>query len=134
MFRASVVLPSKDKAAFFLSYEELLQRRLGKYEHVVSVRPQQLVGRLTVEVNVLERSGIAELEVLRLQNSRRKGSGSGEGEWGSRRRSVSWADAQLGGGAEPDGTPSAQAPLGGRTEMVSCVCVCVNFKSLIFHF
>uniref|UniRef100_A0A8D0WHX4 Inter-alpha-trypsin inhibitor heavy chain H5 n=1 Tax=Sus scrofa TaxID=9823 RepID=A0A8D0WHX4_PIG len=82
MFRASVVLPSKDKAAFFLSYEELLQRRLGKYEHGVSVRPQQLVGRLTVEVNVLERSGIAELEVLRLQNSRRKGSGSGEDDSG----------------------------------------------------
>lgn len=79
-FRASVVLPSKDKAAFLLSYEELLQRRLGKYEHVVSVRPQQLVGRLTVEVTVLERSGIAELEVLGLQNSRQRGSGRGPGE------------------------------------------------------
>ena len=75
-----MVLPSKDKAAFLLSYEELLQRRLGKYEHVVSVRPQQLVGRLTVEVTVLERSGIAELEVLGLQNSRQRGSGRGPGE------------------------------------------------------
>jgi len=79
-FRASAVLPSKDKAAFLLSYEELLQRRLGKYEHVVSVRPQQLVGRLTVEVTVLERPGIAELEVLGLQNSRQRGSGRGPGE------------------------------------------------------
>lgn len=79
-FRASVVLPSKDKAAFLLSYEELLQRRLGKYEHVVSVRPQQLVGRLTVEVTILERSGITALEVLGLQNSRRQGSGRGQGE------------------------------------------------------
>ena len=81
-FRASVVIPSKDKAAFLLSYEELLQRRLGKYEHVISVRPQQLVGRLTVEVNVLERSGITSLEVLRLQHSRQKGSVRGEGECG----------------------------------------------------
>ncbi|XP_007126637.1 inter-alpha-trypsin inhibitor heavy chain H5 [Physeter macrocephalus] len=81
-FRASVVLPSKDKAAFLLSYEELLQRRLGKYEHVVSVRPQQLVGRLTVEVTVLERSGIAALEVLGLQNSRRQGSGRGQDDSG----------------------------------------------------
>ncbi|KAI4562164.1 hypothetical protein MJT46_011126 [Ovis ammon polii x Ovis aries] len=81
-FRASVVLPSKDKAAFLLSYEELLQRRLGKYEHVVSVRPQQLVGRLTVEVTVLERSGIAELEVLGLQNSRQRGSGRGPDDSG----------------------------------------------------
>ncbi|XP_007167494.2 inter-alpha-trypsin inhibitor heavy chain H5 [Balaenoptera acutorostrata] len=81
-FRASVVLPSKDKAAFLLSYEELLQRRLGKYEHVVSVRPQQLAGRLTVEVTVLERSGIAALEVLGLQNSRRQGSGRGQDDSG----------------------------------------------------
>ncbi|XP_059768097.1 inter-alpha-trypsin inhibitor heavy chain H5 [Balaenoptera ricei] len=81
-FRASVVLPSKDKAAFLLSYEELLQRRLGKYEHVVSVRPQQLAGRLTVEVTVLESSGIAALEVLGLQNSRRQGSGRGQDDSG----------------------------------------------------
>lgn len=80
MFKASLVIPSKDKAAFFLSYEELLQRRLGKYEHSISVRPQQLVGRLTVEVNILERSGITSLEVLPLHNSRKKGSGRAEGE------------------------------------------------------
>nr|KAF6500463.1 inter-alpha-trypsin inhibitor heavy chain 5 [Molossus molossus] len=81
-FRASVLIPSKDKAAFFLSYEELLQRRLGKYEHVISVRPQQLVGRLTVEVNVLESSGITLLEVLPLRNSRQKGSGRAEDDTG----------------------------------------------------
>ena len=80
-FRASIVIPSKDKAVFLLSYEELLQRRLGKYEHVISVRPQQLVGRLTVEVNILESSGITSLEVLPLHNSRQKGSGRAEGEW-----------------------------------------------------
>uniref|UniRef100_A0A8C9DIF8 Inter-alpha-trypsin inhibitor heavy chain 5 n=1 Tax=Prolemur simus TaxID=1328070 RepID=A0A8C9DIF8_PROSS len=82
VFRASLVIPSKDKAAFFLSYEELLQRRLGKYEHVVSVRPQQLAGRLSVEVNILEQSGIASLQVLPLQNSRQKGSGRGEDDSG----------------------------------------------------
>ncbi|XP_040611468.1 inter-alpha-trypsin inhibitor heavy chain H5 isoform X2 [Mesocricetus auratus] len=81
-FKASLVIPSKDKAAFLLSYEELLQRRLGKYEHSISVRPQQLVGRLTVEVNVLERSGISALEVLPLHNSRKKGSGIAEGDVG----------------------------------------------------
>ncbi|XP_042542148.1 inter-alpha-trypsin inhibitor heavy chain H5 [Dipodomys spectabilis] len=81
-FRASLVIPSKDKAAFFLSYEELLQRRLGKYEHVISVRPQQLAGRLTVDVNILERSGLTSLEVLPLLNSRQKGSGKGEDDSG----------------------------------------------------
>ncbi|XP_012864868.1 PREDICTED: inter-alpha-trypsin inhibitor heavy chain H5 [Dipodomys ordii] len=81
-FRASLVIPSKDKAAFFLSYEELLQRRLGKYEHVISVRPQQLAGRLTVDVNILERSGLTSLEVPPLLNSRQKGSGKGEDDSG----------------------------------------------------
>ncbi|KAM5235050.1 inter-alpha-trypsin inhibitor heavy chain H5 [Ctenodactylus gundi] len=81
-FRASLVIPSKDKAAFLLSYEELLQRRLGKYEHIISVRPQQLVGRLTVDVTILERSGIASLEVLPLHNSRQRGSGRAEGDSG----------------------------------------------------
>ncbi|XP_066240957.1 inter-alpha-trypsin inhibitor heavy chain H5 [Saccopteryx leptura] len=81
-FRASVVIPSKGKAVFLLSYEELLQRRLGKYEHVISVRPQQLVGRLTVEVNLLENSGITSLEVLPLHNSRQKGSGRAEDDDG----------------------------------------------------
>ncbi|XP_004379790.2 inter-alpha-trypsin inhibitor heavy chain H5 [Trichechus manatus latirostris] len=82
-FRASLVIPSKDKAVFLLSYEELLQRRLGKYEHIISVRPQQLVGRLTVEVNILEKSGIASLEVLPLRNSRQKGTGRGEDDSGA---------------------------------------------------
>ncbi|KAL1785023.1 inter-alpha-trypsin inhibitor heavy chain H5 [Sigmodon hispidus] len=82
LFKASLVIPSKDKAAFLLSYEELLQRRLGKYEHTISLRPQQLVGRLTVEVNILERSGISALEVLPLHNSRKKGSGRAEGDVG----------------------------------------------------
>ncbi|XP_037702418.1 inter-alpha-trypsin inhibitor heavy chain H5 [Choloepus didactylus] len=81
-FKASLVIPSKDKAAFLLSYEELLQRRLGKYEHSISVRPQQLVGRLTVEMSILEKSGIASLEVLPLHNSRQKGSGAGEDDSG----------------------------------------------------
>ncbi|XP_075853598.1 inter-alpha-trypsin inhibitor heavy chain H5 [Microcebus murinus] len=82
VFRASLAIPSKDKAAFFLSYEELLQRRLGKYEHVVSVRPQQLAGRLSVEVNILEPSGIAALQVLPLHNRRQKGGGRAEDDSG----------------------------------------------------
>ncbi|PNJ57912.1 ITIH5 isoform 5 [Pongo abelii] len=82
IFRASAVIPSKDKAAFFLSYEELLQRRLGKYEHSISVRPQQLSGRLSVDVNILESAGIASLEVLPLRNSRQRGSGRGEDDSG----------------------------------------------------
>ncbi|KAM5170845.1 inter-alpha-trypsin inhibitor heavy chain H5 [Mantella aurantiaca] len=71
-FNASAFIPGRDKAVFLLMYEELLQRRLGMYEHVISVRPQQLVGRLSVEVNILETSGINSLEVLPLQNNKQK--------------------------------------------------------------
>lgn len=67
-FNASAVIPGRNKAVFLLKYEELLQRRLGMYEHAVSVRPLQLVGSLLVEVNILETSGITFLEVLPLQN------------------------------------------------------------------
>lgn len=90
-FRASAVIPSKDKAVFLLTYEELLQRRLGKYEHVVSVRPQQLVGRLTVEVNILERSGLSSLEVLPLHDTRHRHSGRAEGECPAGCARVSWS-------------------------------------------
>ncbi|XP_044284303.1 inter-alpha-trypsin inhibitor heavy chain H5 [Varanus komodoensis] len=78
IFRASGVIPRKTEASFLLHYEELLQRRLGKYQYTVSIRPQQLVGKLRVEVNVLESSGINSLEVLPLQNSRNRGRENGE--------------------------------------------------------
>ncbi|EOA99356.1 Inter-alpha-trypsin inhibitor heavy chain H5 [Anas platyrhynchos] len=79
-FKASVFIPRKMQANFLLHYEELLQRRLGKYEYTVSIRPQQLVGRLRVEVNILENSGIVSLEVPPLRNSKHKGNGKVEGD------------------------------------------------------
>uniref|UniRef100_A0A8C8R7Z7 Inter-alpha-trypsin inhibitor heavy chain 5 n=1 Tax=Pelusios castaneus TaxID=367368 RepID=A0A8C8R7Z7_9SAUR len=71
-FKASGTIPRKTHATFMLHYEELLQRRLGKYEYTVSVRPHQLVGRLRVEVNILESSGIISLEVPPLRNNRQQ--------------------------------------------------------------
>ncbi|KAG9489883.1 hypothetical protein GDO78_005678 [Eleutherodactylus coqui] len=70
-FNASATIPGRNKAVFLLKYEELLQRRLGVYEHAISVRPLQLVGNLLVEVNILETSGITFLEVLPLQNKQK---------------------------------------------------------------
>ncbi|XP_053572404.1 inter-alpha-trypsin inhibitor heavy chain H5 [Bombina bombina] len=71
-FKASATIPGRNKAVFLLMYEELLQRRLGMYEHIISIRPQQLVGKLFVEVNILENSGIKALEVPPLQNSKQR--------------------------------------------------------------
>ncbi|XP_039617254.1 inter-alpha-trypsin inhibitor heavy chain H5 isoform X1 [Polypterus senegalus] len=75
-FRMAVNIPGKNKATFLLIYEELLQRRLGKYELVTSIRPLQLVSKLLVDVNILELSEITYLEVPPLRNARNNGLGA----------------------------------------------------------
>ncbi|XP_041934636.1 inter-alpha-trypsin inhibitor heavy chain H5 isoform X2 [Alosa sapidissima] len=69
-FKMAVKIPGRNFAVFMLTYEELLQRRLGYYEHVTSVRPLQLVSRLTVEVTIVEHSPVTHLEVLPLRNGK----------------------------------------------------------------
>ncbi|KAL4658447.1 inter-alpha-trypsin inhibitor heavy chain H5-like isoform X1 [Arapaima gigas] len=68
MFQAAATVPGKNRAVFLLTYEELLVRRRGLYEHVTIVRPQQLVGKLSVQVVIVEHSEITHLEVLPLRN------------------------------------------------------------------
>lgn len=70
VFRMEVTIPGRNRAVFLLTYEELLQRRLGRYEHVTSVRPMQLVSRLSVGVTIVEHSRISYLEVLPLRNGK----------------------------------------------------------------
>ncbi|KAM6474761.1 inter-alpha-trypsin inhibitor heavy chain H6 isoform 1-T1 [Liasis olivaceus] len=69
-FRVSTNVEAGGKVAFELTYEELLQRHLGKYQHAVSIRPQQVVRNLTVEVSISERTGINYVQVLPLRTSR----------------------------------------------------------------
>ena len=58
------------KVAFELTYEELLQRHLGKYQHAINIRPQQVVRNLSVEVSISERTGIDYVHVLPIRTSR----------------------------------------------------------------
>ncbi|KAI1888065.1 hypothetical protein AGOR_G00181210 [Albula goreensis] len=69
-FRVAANVPGKNRAVFLLTYEELLQRRLGRYEHVTSLRPMQLVSRLTVDVTIVDSSEITRLDVLPLRNAK----------------------------------------------------------------
>ncbi|MEE6505742.1 hypothetical protein FKM82_005644 [Ascaphus truei] len=69
-FRVSLSVEAGGEIAFTLTYEELLRRQLGKYEHAVSVRPGQVVQNLSVEVTVSERTGIEYVRVLPLRTSR----------------------------------------------------------------
>uniref|UniRef100_A0A673IH02 Inter-alpha-trypsin inhibitor heavy chain 5 n=1 Tax=Sinocyclocheilus rhinocerous TaxID=307959 RepID=A0A673IH02_9TELE len=83
VFRMEVTIPGRNRAVFLLTYEELLQRRLGRYEHVTSVRPMQLVSRLSVGVTVVEHSRITYLEVLPLRNGKTPSSnGNGKADVG----------------------------------------------------
>ncbi|XP_071358205.1 inter-alpha-trypsin inhibitor heavy chain H5 [Trachinotus anak] len=73
VFRMAAKIPGRNRAVFLLTYEELLQRRLGRYEHITSLRPLQLVSRLSLEVTIVDHSLIKDLEVLPLRNGRSNG-------------------------------------------------------------
>ncbi|XP_057180553.1 inter-alpha-trypsin inhibitor heavy chain H5 [Triplophysa rosa] len=81
LFRMEVTIPGRNRAMFLLTYEELLQRRLGRYEHVTSIRPMQLVSKLSVGVTIVEHSRITYLEVLPLRNTKTAAS-NGNGKKG----------------------------------------------------
>lgn len=70
VFRMPVKIPGRNRAIFFLTYEELLQRRLGRYEHITSIRPLQLVSRLSLDITIVDHSPITHLEVLPLRNGK----------------------------------------------------------------
>ncbi|XP_070824912.1 inter-alpha-trypsin inhibitor heavy chain H6 [Chaetodon trifascialis] len=69
-FRVAVSVPSGARVFFSLSYEELLPRRLGRYELSLGLRPGQPVQNLTLDVSITERPGISFIKVLPLKTSR----------------------------------------------------------------
>uniref|UniRef100_A0A3Q3WXJ1 Uncharacterized protein n=1 Tax=Mola mola TaxID=94237 RepID=A0A3Q3WXJ1_MOLML len=69
-FRVAVSVPSGTQMLFSLTYEELLPRRLGRYELSLGLRPGQLVQNLTVDVSITERTGISFIRVLPLKTNR----------------------------------------------------------------
>ena len=58
----SVNVAPGSKITFELIYQELLQRRLGMYELLLKVRPQQLVKHLQMDIYIFEPQGISILE------------------------------------------------------------------------
>lgn len=56
--------------SFLLSYEELLPRRLGRYELSLGLRPGQPVQNLTLDVSITERTGISFIKAFPLRTSR----------------------------------------------------------------
>ncbi|MCJ8741886.1 hypothetical protein PDJAM_G00075950 [Pangasius djambal] len=69
-FRVAVSVPPGVHMHFSLTYEELMTRRLGRYELALGLRPGQPVQNLSVDVSIVERSEISFIKVLPLRTSR----------------------------------------------------------------
>ncbi|XP_054289756.1 inter-alpha-trypsin inhibitor heavy chain H4-like [Macrosteles quadrilineatus] len=63
-FLISVSLEARGRATFNLTYEELLSRKLGLYNHVVNLHPGQIVPDLSVSVHISESHHLTKLAVL----------------------------------------------------------------------
>ncbi|XP_048404204.1 inter-alpha-trypsin inhibitor heavy chain H3-like isoform X2 [Stegostoma tigrinum] len=62
-FKVSVNVAPAKKVNFELTYEELLKRKLGKYEMILKVKPMQLVNHFQIDAHIFEPKGIAFLNV-----------------------------------------------------------------------
>ncbi|XP_056323968.1 inter-alpha-trypsin inhibitor heavy chain H3 isoform X2 [Danio aesculapii] len=62
-FKTSVTVAANSKVTFELTYEELLKRRLGKYELLINAQPMQPVRDFKIDVHIQENPGISFLEV-----------------------------------------------------------------------
>uniref|UniRef100_UPI003D9F5EAA inter-alpha-trypsin inhibitor heavy chain H2 precursor n=1 Tax=Danio rerio TaxID=7955 RepID=UPI003D9F5EAA len=57
-FRTEVHVPAGSKVEFELHYQELMQRKLGIYQHTLHIQPGRLVPLLQVDVYIFEPKGI----------------------------------------------------------------------------
>lgn len=62
-FTVALNVEPQNKVSFNLTYEELLTRRLGLYQHVITLNPGQVVRDLEVRVHVKENQKIEKLRV-----------------------------------------------------------------------
>ncbi|XP_070814507.1 inter-alpha-trypsin inhibitor heavy chain H3-like [Chaetodon trifascialis] len=58
-FSVSVNIAAKSNVTFILTYEELLQRKLGQYEILTRVKPKQPVQEFKIVANIYEPQGIS---------------------------------------------------------------------------
>ena len=67
-FSVSANVESEGKAAFYLTYEQLLKRQNGLYEQIINIHPGQPVKDLTVEVVINESRKITHLRTPPLRS------------------------------------------------------------------
>lgn len=64
----SVNIEPKAKVTFNMTYEELLTRRSGRYEHAIHINPGTIVSNLEVKVHIAEVLPIIDVQVPELSN------------------------------------------------------------------
>ena len=80
-FHVTVPSQARQKLEFSLIYEELLERRLGKYEHVINIDPGQVVRDFTVDVDIAEAREITLLRVPPLRQNMTEITDPHSGRW-----------------------------------------------------
>ncbi|KAF7229431.1 inter-alpha-trypsin inhibitor heavy chain H2 isoform X1 [Nothobranchius furzeri] len=65
-FKTEVHVPSKSNIEFELHYQEMMERKLGFYEHVLYLQPGRLVPHFQVDVYIYEPNGISMVEAPNL--------------------------------------------------------------------
>ncbi|KAG9489884.1 hypothetical protein GDO78_005679 [Eleutherodactylus coqui] len=63
-FKADLSVPGGTKVQFELHYQEVLQRKLGTYEHILHLQPGRLAKHFEVDIHILEPEGISVLNVV----------------------------------------------------------------------
>nr|XP_039253902.1 inter-alpha-trypsin inhibitor heavy chain H3-like [Styela clava] len=61
-FSVAANVPAQSKVTFTLVYQELLKRRLSKYNHEIFVNPGRIVDDFVIDVYITEQTGITMLE------------------------------------------------------------------------
>ncbi|KAL2102608.1 hypothetical protein ACEWY4_001776 [Coilia grayii] len=61
-FKTEVHVPPGSRVEFELHYQEVMQRRLGVYQHTLHLQPGRLVPHLQVDVHIFEPKGISAVE------------------------------------------------------------------------
>ncbi|XP_061591624.1 inter-alpha-trypsin inhibitor heavy chain H3a [Cololabis saira] len=62
-FSVSVNIAAESNVTFVLTYEELLQRKMGQYEILTRVKPKTLVKQFQIATNIYEPKGLSQVDV-----------------------------------------------------------------------
>ncbi len=67
LISVSVNVEPGSKVRFALTYEELLERKLGRYEHIIHLNPGQIVDNFQVDVAIAESLPVEQVRVPKLK-------------------------------------------------------------------